>query len=144
MVSKAAGTQLVTMIAGAITEAGLWQSAVLMTDLKTAYLVQASPRVMFHAQPLGSVIGCFVGSAIYRFFTAVYSIPRKDFSLPLAHMWINTARLANGNDLPKGIVPFALAAFSISACLRVICLAAGKRRWAIWLPSGVAISIGKV
>ena len=60
------------MVPGAITEAGLWQSAVLMTDLKTAYLVQASPKIMFHAQLLGSIIGCFVGSAVYRLFTTIY------------------------------------------------------------------------
>ncbi|KUJ14031.1 OPT superfamily oligopeptide transporter [Mollisia scopiformis] len=142
MLFEGAGAKLATMIAGAITEAGLWQSAVLMTDLKTAYLVRASPRVMFHAQLLGSVIGCFIGSVIYRTFTAVYSIPSKEFSIPLAHMWVNTARLAKGGDLPKGVVPFAIAALFILACLRAICITAGQRRWTSWLPSGVAISIG--
>ncbi|KAK4146101.1 OPT oligopeptide transporter protein-domain-containing protein [Dichotomopilus funicola] len=133
---------LMTMAAGAVTEAGLWQSAVLMTDLKTAYLVQASPKVMFRAQLLGSVIGAFIGSGIYRLFTAVYTIPSPNFSAPLAYMWSNTARLADGGSLPKEVWPFMLLAFTASACLRILGLVAGTRRWSIWVPSGVSISIG--
>ncbi|KAK7413114.1 hypothetical protein QQX98_008000 [Neonectria punicea] len=60
MISDSLASKLVTMIAGAITEAGLWQSAVFMTDLKTAYLVNAPPRVMFKAQLIGFVVGCIV------------------------------------------------------------------------------------
>lgn len=130
------------MAAGAVTEAGLWQSAVLMTDLKTAYLVQASPKVMFRAQLLGSIIGAFIGSGIYRLFTSVYTIPGPNFSAPLAYMWANTAQLANGGSLPNGVWPFMLSAFTASACLRILSLVAGTRRWRIWVPSGVAISIG--
>ncbi|KAH6635093.1 OPT oligopeptide transporter protein-domain-containing protein [Chaetomium sp. MPI-SDFR-AT-0129] len=142
LLSQGPRNSLMTMAAGAVTEAGLWQSAVLMTDLKTAYLVQASPKVMFRAQLLGSVIGAFIGSGIYRLFTAVYSIPGPNFSAPLAYMWANTARLAKGGSLPKGVWPFMLSAFTASACLRILGLVAGTRRWRIWVPSGVAISIG--
>ena len=79
MISKAVSSKLTTMIAGGITEAGLWQSAVLMTDLKTAYLVQASPKIMFYAQILGSVMGAFISSGVYRLFTTVYNIQVKNF-----------------------------------------------------------------
>lgn len=144
LLPQASRVTLKTMIAGAITEAGLWQSAVLMTDLKTAYLVRASPKVMFHAQLLGSVIGCFVGSATYRLFTSVHDIPGGEFQIPLAFMWVNTARLAVGGDLPKGVAPFALAAFIGSACLSLIRLLAGNKGWPAKLPSGVAMSIGKL
>ncbi|AEO66440.1 uncharacterized protein THITE_2143998 [Thermothielavioides terrestris NRRL 8126] len=142
MLSPASRTNLTTMAAGAITEAGLWQSAVLMTDLKTAHLVQASPKVMFHAQLLGSFIGAFIGSGIYRLFTSVYAIPSANFAAPLAYMWANTARLANGGELPRGVWPFMLSAFIASACLRILSLAAGTSRWRVWVPSGVAISLG--
>ncbi len=136
-------TNLATMVAGAVTEAGLWQSAVLMTDLKTAYLVHASPRVMFFAQLLGSAIGCFVGSGIYRLFTAVYAIPGPEFPIPLAYMWANTARLASGGDLPRGVMAFAIGGFFVSAALRALSLAGGQnQRWKAWVPSGIAISVG--
>ena len=140
--SKSSDIKLVTMIAGGVTEAGLWQSAGLMSDLKTAYLVQASPKVMFYAQLLGSMLGAVIGSGIYRLFTAVYSIPSKDFPVPLAYMWANTARLASGGEVPKGVIPSTFAAFLLSACLRIALLVTNRKQWKNLVPSGVAISIG--
>lgn len=130
------------MIAGGIIEAGLWQSAVLMGDLKTAYLVQASPKVMFYAQLLGSAIGAFIGGGIYRAFTILHSIPSKEFPVPLAYLWANTSRLASGGELPPGVVACSLAALCISASLRVLSIMLEGKRLKSWVPSGVAISMG--
>lgn len=130
------------MVLGGVTEAGLWQSAVLMTDLKGAYLVQASPRIMFYAQLLGSLIGALVGSGIYRFLTVTCDIPSLHFPIPFAHMWVNTARLVNGGTLPQGVALCGLIAFLISACLCSLSLAAAERSWRVWVPSGVGLSMG--
>ena len=89
-----------------------------MTDLKTAYLVQASPRVMFHAQSLGSVVGAFVGSGVYRLSTVVYEILSREYPVPLAYTWANTARLANGGEVPRGVAVCTTGAFLLSTCLR--------------------------
>ncbi|KAF2758784.1 OPT superfamily oligopeptide transporter [Pseudovirgaria hyperparasitica] len=142
MLAGAARNRLITMVAAGITEAGLWQSAVLMTDLKTAYLVQASPKVMFYAQLLGSFIGVFVGSGIYRLFRAAYTFPSAAFPVPLAHLWANTARLANGGSLPNGAWPVMIGALVLSALLRILNLVGGSAKWTLWVPSGVAMSIG--
>lgn len=131
------------MVAGGITEACLWQSAVLMGDLKTAYLVQASPRVTLMSQLLGSLIGCFVGSGVYRLFIIIYDIPNTRFPIPLAHMWARTARLVQGGDFPDGVGPFLVAGLVLSAILRFCTSTLAGRRWATWIPSGVAMSIGK-
>lgn len=135
---------LMTMVAGGVAEAGLWQSAVLMTDLKTAYLFQASPKVMMHAQLLGSCIGAVVGSVAYRLFTTIYTIPSRDFAAPLAYMWANTARLAAGVSLPDGVWPFFLGSIISSAFLRITAVVAATRGWRVssWIPSGVALSMG--
>jgi uncharacterized oligopeptide transporter (OPT) family protein len=130
------------MVLGGITEAGLWQSAVLMSDLKSAYLAQTSPKVMFHAQILGSVVGAFVGSGIYRLFTVAYNIPSEHFPVPLAFLWANTARLVNGGDLPQGVGATSIAAFFLSGGLRLLRLVAGEKGWRNWVPSGIAMSIG--
>ena len=76
-----------------------------------------------------------------RLFTTIYNVPSTDFPVPLAYMWVNTARLANGGGLPEGIVPFATVAFCTSALLRALRQFLGQRR--SWIPSEVAISIGK-
>ncbi|KAI1500438.1 OPT oligopeptide transporter protein-domain-containing protein [Biscogniauxia marginata] len=142
ILSQASRSRLLTMVAAGITNAGLWQSAVLMTDLKTAYLAQASPKVMFQAQLIGSVIGCFVGTGLYRLFTVIYRIPSTNFPVPIAYMFVNTARLANGGDLPEGVSYFLVAAFFVSAILRTITIQFPKSRWKKWIPSAVAISMG--
>ncbi|KAI0114144.1 OPT oligopeptide transporter protein-domain-containing protein [Nemania sp. FL0031] len=134
--------KLATMINGAVMEGGLWQSAVLMTDLKTAYLTRASPKTMFYAQLLGSVIGSFIGSIIYRLLTRLFTIPSTDFPVPLAYMWVTTARAANGHGIPKGVLGFSVAAFTVSALFRLLSIYAGQKSWKKWVPSGVAISIG--
>jgi uncharacterized oligopeptide transporter (OPT) family protein len=142
MISPVAAQHLGSMILGAVTEGGLWQSAVLMSDLKAAYLVQASPKIMFFGQILGSILGAFVGSGIYRVFTRVYEIPSAQFPVPFAYMWANTARLAAGGQLPDGVKECFWVMFGLAAALRVMALVAGKRSWAKWIPSGVAIAIG--
>jgi uncharacterized oligopeptide transporter (OPT) family protein len=142
MISPSAAQHLGSMILGAVTEGGLWQSAVLMSDLKAAYLVQASPKIMFFGQLLGSVLGAFVGSGIYRLFTRVYEIPSVQFPVPFAYMWANTARIAAGGQLPNGVKECFWVMFALAAALRTVAVVAGKQPWAKWIPSGVAIAIG--
>ncbi|KAI0811537.1 OPT oligopeptide transporter protein-domain-containing protein [Xylaria sp. FL0064] len=134
--------RLATMIPSAVMEGGLWQSAVLMTDLKTAYLVRASPKAMFHVQLLGSIIGSFIGSILYRLLTRLFTIPSTDFPVPLAYMWVTTARAANGHDVPNGVLGVAVVAFTVSAFFRMLSIHASQKAWRRWVPSGVAISIG--
>jgi uncharacterized oligopeptide transporter (OPT) family protein len=130
------------MILGAITEAGLWQSAVLMTDLKTASLVRASPRVILYAQVIGSVAGAFLGATVYRIFTLAYKVPSDRFPVPLALLWINMARLVTEKDLPPGLGVISVFAFVLAAGLRVFRIALRNKGWGRWIPSGTAVSIG--
>lgn len=141
VVPRASATGLVTMALGAITEAGLWQSAVLMGDLKTAYLVQASPRVMFKGQLLGSVVGTVVGSCVYRFFTLVYNVPSQTFPMPMAYLWMNTARLVSGGSLPDGAATFTIVATALAAFFRLQSLIFETKGWRVWIPSVVAMSV---
>lgn len=63
-VFRAADARLATMIAGGMTEAGLWQSGALMSNLKTACFIQAFFKAMLCAQLLSSVIRAYLFSAI--------------------------------------------------------------------------------
>ena len=89
-------------------------------------------------------MGAFIASGIYRIFTHVYSVPSDQFPIPLAHMGANTARLVGGGDLPNGVGPVVLGVFILSASLRILSLVAGNKHWKAWVPSAVAMSIGKI
>jgi uncharacterized oligopeptide transporter (OPT) family protein len=144
VLSQPERTRLASMVLGAVTEAGLWQSAVLVSDLKTAQVVHANPRVIFYAQFTGSLIGAFIGSGIYRLFTTVYQMPNHFFPIPYAYMWTNTARLVYGTGgLPDGVALCTSITFFLSAFLRVSRYMVKDRRWAQWIPNGTAMSIGK-
>ncbi|EED21634.1 TMEM1 family protein, putative [Talaromyces stipitatus ATCC 10500] len=144
IISKSNTRNLASMVLGGITEAGLWQSAVLMTDLKTAHLVGASPRIMFHSQLFGSAVGGLISSGIYKFMIAhAYNdrIPSPSMPVPLAYLWVNTARLVDDRHLPPGLSLTLPIAFSLSASLGLLRLLAGNENWGKWIPSGISLSI---
>ncbi len=130
------------MAMGGITEAGTWQSSDLMSDFKTAHFIGQDPRHLFYAQLVGSIIGAFVSSVVYRAFTSVYNIPNDIFKVPSAHLWLITARLVYGQGLPKGVWPFSLGTLLVSACCAAVRIAARGKWWRSLVPNGVAIAIG--
>ena len=127
---------------GGITEAGTWQSSDLVSDFKTAHLIGQNPRFLFYAQLIGSIVGAFASSLVYRMFTSVYKIPNDIFRIPSAHLWLITARLVYGEGLPNGVFPFALGSLLISACCAAIRIAGRGKWWKPLIPSGVAVAIG--
>jgi uncharacterized oligopeptide transporter (OPT) family protein len=133
---------LVNIAAGGITEAGSFQATELMSDLKTGYLVQASPKALFYGQIIGSFLGAFISSVVYRLYTLVYSIPGRLFPIPVAYMWFLTAKLAYGAGLPEEVWKFAVGAASLSAAFAVVRIAAVGHPWRDLIPSGVAVSVG--
>lgn len=138
------GAILANIVVAGITEAGTWQSSDLMSDFKTAHLIGTNPSYLFYAQIIGSLVGAFVSSAIYKLFTSVYTIPSDVFRIPNAHLLLLTARLVYGKGLPIGVWPFALASLLISACCGILRVATLHRWWNVFIPNGVSIAIGEL
>jgi uncharacterized oligopeptide transporter (OPT) family protein len=116
-----------------------------MDQLKTGYLVNAPPESMFYGRLLGSVIGAFVASGIYRLYASIFEMGGKDsaFPIPIAHVWISSAKLVYGAGLPLGVFPFAAVASVISATCAIIRIVYRHKTWADILPSGIAVAIGE-
>lgn len=134
---------LASMAITGIVEGGTCQSADLMPDLKTGYLVRVSPQAQFVSQIIGSVFGVFISSTAYRVFTSIYSVNDGTLQAPMAHLWIVTARLANGKGLPEQAFKFALVAATISATFAAVRIYARDRWWRKLIPGGVALAIGE-
>jgi OPT oligopeptide transporter protein len=116
-----------------------------MADLKTGYLVHASPRLMFHAQIIGSFIGAFISSGICKLFTTIYPMPSKKYEAPLAHLWIPTARLAYTGTLPEAVWAFLSGPSSFLPSMRSSGLRPHQGGHAIlFLPESVILSARKI
>lgn len=133
---------IITLAVGGITEAGVWQASDLMSDFKTAFLVDAAPADLFYAQLIGSVVGAIASSAFYRVFVAAFPIPGDVFRVPSAHLWLLTVHLVYGKGLPEGTWPFCVAAAVLSSFCALGRIAASDSRWKPFIPSGVAVAIG--
>lgn len=140
------GAILTNLICGAIAEATTQQAGDLMQDLKTGYMHDASPRAQFFAQIIGSIWGVLISAPIWRLYDKVYQIPGKVFKIPTAVIWVDCARLVNGEGLPIGVKNWAWGISIIAGMLALIKLLLKDKfdniKWARWIPSGVAMGVG--
>ncbi|KAF2175358.1 oligopeptide transporter-like protein [Zopfia rhizophila CBS 207.26] len=133
---------LLNMVAGALAEAGASQAGDLSYDLKVGYLVGSDLHSQLFGQCIGCVAGAFISVGLYRLYTTVYTVPGDKFQVPVAHIWVLTARMALGNGLPKKAAPFALGfgiIFAITTALKI----RYKNQWLHrYIPGGVSFAIG--
>lgn len=141
------GSILINLISGAISEATTQQAGDLMQDLKTGYLLGASPKAQFAAQIYGSVFSIFMSSVMYKVYMNLYQIPGKLFKIPTAVIWIDCARLVNGSGLPPKVMEFSLVfgtIFGIISLLKNLVTNPhnGLYKYLQYLPDGVPVGIG--
>eukprot|EP00475_Leptophrys_vorax_P008841 TRINITY_DN15771_c0_g1_i1.p1 TRINITY_DN15771_c0_g1~~TRINITY_DN15771_c0_g1_i1.p1 ORF type:complete len:795 (+),score=202.69 TRINITY_DN15771_c0_g1_i1:185-2569(+) len=140
------------IIAGAIAEAGASQAGDLMQDLKTGFLLNASPKAQFYGQLIGTTVSVFASIAAFKLYTNAYGVPSATLPAPTSQVWLDMAKLMNGGQLPPMVIPFAVGFACVSALLPVIGynleksggLMIGKsfKLTKSMLPSGVAMAIG--
>lgn len=128
------------LIAGAVAEAGALQAGDMMQDLKTGHLLKASPRAQFFGQLIGSFASIFFSVAAYLLYTHTYQVPGPKFPVPTAGVWVNMARMVNGEVEAHNVFPFCLVAGVLAGLLPVLSQAFPK--WANYLPSGIGFAIG--
>lgn len=137
---------LINIIAGGIAEAGAQQAGDLMQDLKTGFLVGASPRAQFVAQIIGTIYSVFFSSIMYKVYNAVYEIPSKTFRIPTAVVWIDCSRLVTGEGLPphafEFCILFGVVFGAISLLKNTLPKSSQYHKYLVYLPNGVAVGIG--
>lgn len=98
------------------------QSVDMVSDLKTAQLVGASPKAMFWAQMVGSVFAVGVAIPLFLLYTKAYPCllidpvpggPKCQFAAPAVTAWANVCKLLTGQG---SVAPEALY-FSIAAAI---------------------------
>ncbi|KAJ1959025.1 OPT super [Dipsacomyces acuminosporus] len=151
------GNLVGNLVAGGIAEAGAQQAGDLMQDLKTGHLLRASPRAQFVGQMIGSVYSVFISAAAYQLYNKVYTIPSQQFPVPTGQVWLDMARLVNGQALPTKVWPFVVGfavLFAVLPCISLWIEYSGRKsfklgKWTVptstvqrWWPSGIAFAIG--
>ncbi len=100
----APGAVQTNLMSAAITGSGASQAGDMMQDLKTGYMLGASPKEQFKAQTIGILFGIIFCVPIFLLFDTVYDIGGADLPAPAAHAWRAVAELlSQGLDaLPPG------------------------------------------
>jgi uncharacterized oligopeptide transporter (OPT) family protein len=137
----APGQITTNLMAAAITAGGASQAADMMQDLKTGYLLGASPRKLFIAQIGGIVSGAIFVVPVFTLLTSAWELGGKELPAPAGVAWKAMAEvLAKGFDSLPPYAPTATlcgALFGVLLpCLRLI------PKIKPYVPSGLAFGIG--
>jgi uncharacterized oligopeptide transporter (OPT) family protein len=158
------GSMATNLMAAGITGAGASQAGDMMQDLKTGYMLGASPRKQFRAQLFGIMAGVAFAIPIYYLFNRAYDIgglgggwwrdalatlpldsssftPVAKLGAPAAHAWKSVAEvLSKGIDvLPTGALEAAVGGLAFGALIPVIRKLVPKA--AGFMPSGLAFGM---
>jgi uncharacterized oligopeptide transporter (OPT) family protein len=118
----APGAITTNLMAAAVTGSGASQAGDMMQDLKTGYMLGASPRAQFKAQLIGIAFGIAFCVPIFLLFDSAYEIGGADLPAPAAHAWKAVAELlAKGPEaLPPNAEWAVLGGLAFGALLPVL------------------------
>jgi uncharacterized oligopeptide transporter (OPT) family protein len=136
----APGQMDTNLMCAAITGGGASQAADMMQDLKTGYLLGASPRKQLVAQLAGNCAGVLFAVPAYLLITKGYELGGPELPAPAAQAWKAMAELlAEGfGALP----PNATYALAIAACAGALLpLLRRVPSLSPYVPNGLALGI---
>jgi OPT family oligopeptide transporter len=137
------GQMVTNLMAAGITNGGAAQAGDMMQDLKTGYLLGASPRKQFIAQLCGICAGVVLVVPVYRIFTSAYTLGDDKLPAPAAFAWKAMAEL-----LVEGfsaLPPHAPVALAIAAAVGILLpLLRNIERIKPYVPSGLAMGIAMI
>jgi uncharacterized oligopeptide transporter (OPT) family protein len=137
----APGVMSTNLMAAAITAGGASQAADMMQDLKTGYLLGASPKKLFIAQLGGVIAGVIFVVPAFMILTNAWELGSKNLPAPAGFAWKAMAEvLAKGLDaLPPHAAKAAIIAAVFGATLPCLRRIASIKPY---VPSGLAFGIG--
>ena len=145
----APGVPTTNLMAAAVTGAGASQAGDMMQDLKTGYMLGASPRKQFIAQIIGIAAGIVVCVPAYIMVDTVYDIggltdPERGLPAPAAFAWKGMAELlATGvSGLPEGSLMAVVGGLILGTALPVLrSVLPESSKLRMLIPSGLAFGI---
>jgi len=138
----APGKTLTNLMAGGVTAGCADTAADMMQDLKTGYLLGATPRKQTYAQFLGVVVGAVVAVLIFLVVTEAYGVATEIMPAPAAVLWSGMAKvLSEGiSALPE----YTLVGVLGGAILGILLTILENTKWGQFIPSPYAMGIAVV
>jgi OPT family oligopeptide transporter len=138
----APGQMITNVMAAGITAAGANQSADMMQDLKTGYLLGATPRKQTYVQFIGSAIGAVVAVFVFLAITGAYGLATETLPAPSAVTWSGLAKL-----LSQGfsvLPPHTFIGVLCGAFLGILLTILGNTRIRKFTPSPIGLGIAMI
>lgn len=138
----APGNTTTNLMAAGITSAGASQAGDMMQDLKTGYLLGASPKRQIIAQCIGIAAGVPIAVGVYLLFDAAWEIGVDErIPAPAAQAWRAMAEL-----LSKGLheLPTHAASAVLGGCIFGLLIPIIRKKVKVlapYMPSGLAFGI---
>ncbi|KAI8907523.1 OPT oligopeptide transporter [Powellomyces hirtus] len=149
------GAQRMNIIGGSVAAAAAAQSVDMVGDLKTGYLLRATPKGQFIAQALGAFVSIFLSVGLFILYAKAYhcivSTPEWDeanpdancpFSLPSVFSW---KAVAEALTKKENQIPFSSAMMCVGSAIFAIAMVILRHivpeRVAGWVPNSNAIGI---
>ncbi|KAJ3097695.1 hypothetical protein HDU96_000293 [Phlyctochytrium bullatum] len=144
--------QTKNLIGGTIAAAAASQAVDMVGDLKTGYLLNATPKSQFYAQIVGSALSIVITAPLFVLFTKAYpcilypeEIDKCTFQTPSVAAWAAVATVLTGNTTPiptsSGIASIVLGIISV---ISVVIKRSVPERYRIYVPNFNAIGIAFV
>jgi putative OPT family oligopeptide transporter len=134
------GQMATNLMSAGITNGGAAQAGDMLQDLKTGYLLGASPRKQFGAQLLGICAGLVLVVPVYWIFTGAYELGSEQIPAPAAFAWKAMAELLVEGF--QALPPYAPQALAIAGAVGVILpILRRMDRIKPYVPSGLAMGI---
>lgn len=134
-------TALTTLLTGGVAASAASESADMMQDLKTGYLVGANPKKQTIVQLLGVFVGAIVAVPIFMVLIKAYGIGSEKLPAPAAITWSGLATMMSKGAaaLPK----FAAIALVIGSLIGVV-IAVLEHKKIKYLPSAVGLGVALI
>lgn len=122
----------INMIGGVVAGGAASQSVDMLGDLRTGFLLGASPRVQFYAQAVGAGCSIFLCTGFFILFTKAYpciidsSYDKCQFGIPSVAAWAAVSKAVSGTTFP---IPTSSAVTALLPGLFSIALTVVKYKW---------------
>ncbi|MCK4547543.1 MAG: OPT/YSL family transporter [Candidatus Eisenbacteria sp.] len=125
-----------------VTAGSAGEAADLMQDLKTGYLLGATPRRQVIGQMIGVLVGALAAVPIFFLLTNAHGLGSEKLPAIAAVVWSSFASvLSRGfSALPQ----YALPGVAIGACIGIALAILEKTAVRKWMPSPVGFGVGMI
>ncbi len=135
----APGNMMTNVMTAGVTASGANQSADMMQDFKTGYLLGATPKKQTYAQFIGVTIGSIAAVPIFLVMTSAYGIATEAMPAPSAQAWFGMAKLLSQGF--SALPPYTFIGVLCGTFLGIVLTLFEATRWKKYMPSTFGIGI---